>query len=88
MMMAKRQRALEIASKLPLADMLAALDHATDDALHMAHPMSHALGVECGCGQSHGGLRRWRVRREDELLAENARLRRALSDLASEKYSV
>lgn len=96
--MMHRKRAVDIAAKLPLADLLSTIDHAYADyatsipstwqsstlratARQMSSRVSSVLG-ECRCTLGDLATDRSTAMRLDALIAENDRLRRAISNLA------
>ena len=78
----KRHKPEEIVAKLRQVDVLVSQGHAVCDAVR-------SIGVTevtyYRCRQEFGGLKSDQVRRLKDLEAENARLRRAISDLTLDK---
>ena len=78
----KRHKAEEIVAKLRQVDVLVSQGHSVADAIR-------AIGVTevtyYRWRQEFGGLKTEQVKRLKELEAENARLRRAVSDLTLDK---
>ena len=78
----KRHKAEEIVAKLRQVDVLVSQGHSVADAIR-------AIGVTevtyYRWRQEFGGLKTVQVKRLKELEAENARLRRAVSDLTLDK---
>lgn len=73
----RRERALEIAAKLPLADLL------SSDLGGFVGSLTGDPACRCHGGSAHQTASSQGAER---LIAENARLRRAISDLALEKF--